>query len=320
MNGSRTIPAVGVGHAPFRTRRLAHEDLVWAPGHFLTIAIAVGATCIPIVLHLTGQAMGIAACAGIAVSARPVRRSGAADLPDLRLSVAELRRRPGLAGDRQYRAIQRDPRLQFRVHRRRLGRRDGTVLARPARAMIVGFARIIDLTTAGWSWWGHISSSDWRQTRPGRSSTAQHRHADPVVPGLRLRRVSPPAVDDDPAPRCSPCSRSAMATSSCSHTMRCSAPINGDVYLNWRIKQDYEAGVWVKELHETGRVMRSYLDTLLVDFLNTPLLQHLELRFYRTARAQLPFHQLRLRVGRFLRDPVRDRALVVRSCLRCRCC
>jgi hypothetical protein len=57
--------------------------------------------------------------------------------------------------------------------------------------------------------------------------------------------------------------------------------INADVYMRWRIKQDFDAGAWVKELHETGRVIRSYLDTLLVDFLNTPLLRHLDLQFYR---------------------------------------
>lgn len=57
--------------------------------------------------------------------------------------------------------------------------------------------------------------------------------------------------------------------------------VNGDIYLDWRIRQDYEAGVWLRELQQTGRVMRSYLDTLAIDFLNTPLLLDLGLRFYR---------------------------------------
>jgi hypothetical protein len=57
--------------------------------------------------------------------------------------------------------------------------------------------------------------------------------------------------------------------------------VNGDVYVNWRIKQSYDGGAWLKELHQTGRVMRSYLDTLVVDFLNTPLLADLGLRFVR---------------------------------------
>jgi hypothetical protein len=57
--------------------------------------------------------------------------------------------------------------------------------------------------------------------------------------------------------------------------------INGDVYLNWRIKQDYEAGLWLKHLQETGFVFRTYLDALAIDFLNTPFIANLSLRFYR---------------------------------------
>ena len=53
--------------------------------------------------------------------------------------------------------------------------------------------------------------------------------------------------------------------------------VNGDTYLNWKIKESYEAGVFLKELHETGRVLRSYLDTLVIDFLNTPLFRDLGL-------------------------------------------
>jgi hypothetical protein len=57
--------------------------------------------------------------------------------------------------------------------------------------------------------------------------------------------------------------------------------VNGDTYIAWRIRQDYEAGVWLRELQETGRVMRGYLDTLVIDFLNTPLLLDLGLKLYR---------------------------------------
>ena len=57
--------------------------------------------------------------------------------------------------------------------------------------------------------------------------------------------------------------------------------VNGDVYINWRIRQEYEAGVWLRELQQTGRVMRSYLDTLSIDFLNTPLLPETGLKLYR---------------------------------------
>jgi hypothetical protein len=57
--------------------------------------------------------------------------------------------------------------------------------------------------------------------------------------------------------------------------------VNGDSYLEWRMYQDHEPTTWMKELQETGRVIRSHFDTLLVDFLNTPLLAGLGLRFYR---------------------------------------
>jgi hypothetical protein len=57
--------------------------------------------------------------------------------------------------------------------------------------------------------------------------------------------------------------------------------INGDTYLEWRMHQDHEPNAWMKELQETGRVIRSHFDTLLIDFLNTPLLAGLGLRFYR---------------------------------------
>jgi hypothetical protein len=57
--------------------------------------------------------------------------------------------------------------------------------------------------------------------------------------------------------------------------------INGDTYLRWRTQQDYDAGAFLKELQETGRVMRSPMDALVVDFLNTPLLQGLGLQVHR---------------------------------------
>jgi hypothetical protein len=59
------------------------------------------------------------------------------------------------------------------------------------------------------------------------------------------------------------------------------AAINGDTYLHWRTRKDHEAGVYLKEMYETGRVMRSEMDALVVDFLNTPLTRDLGLQFYR---------------------------------------
>jgi hypothetical protein len=57
--------------------------------------------------------------------------------------------------------------------------------------------------------------------------------------------------------------------------------VNGDTYLEWRTRQDHDAGIWLKELQQSGRVIRGHLDTMVVDFLNTPLLGNLGLRFYR---------------------------------------
>jgi hypothetical protein len=57
--------------------------------------------------------------------------------------------------------------------------------------------------------------------------------------------------------------------------------VNGDVYLKWRMKQEYESGAWLRQLQETGRVYRSYLDAMDIDFLNTPLLSELGPRIHR---------------------------------------
>src|SRR5262249_36115829 len=58
--------------------------------------------------------------------------------------------------------------------------------------------------------------------------------------------------------------------------------LNADTFLGWRTKQEHDSGVWVKELQETGRVIRSYIDAMEVDFLNSAMLADLGLRFYRT--------------------------------------
>jgi hypothetical protein len=48
--------------------------------------------------------------------------------------------------------------------------------------------------------------------------------------------------------------------------------VNGDMYLQLTNKEWHDAGVWVKQMHETGQVFRSDLESLEVAFLNTPLL------------------------------------------------
>jgi hypothetical protein len=57
--------------------------------------------------------------------------------------------------------------------------------------------------------------------------------------------------------------------------------VNGDVYVSLRVRQEYDSGVWLRQLQETGYVMRSYLDNLTIDFLNTPLLPEIKIKLYR---------------------------------------
>ncbi len=57
--------------------------------------------------------------------------------------------------------------------------------------------------------------------------------------------------------------------------------VNGDAYLHLSNMQMHDAGVWVKEMQETGRVFRSDLDVVTTQFLNTPLLGDLGIRIPR---------------------------------------
>lgn len=57
--------------------------------------------------------------------------------------------------------------------------------------------------------------------------------------------------------------------------------INADDYLRLRMTNEMESGIWIKEMQKSGLVIRSYLDTMTIDFLNTPLLGDPGLTFYR---------------------------------------
>jgi hypothetical protein len=76
--------------------------------------------------------------------------------------------------------------------------------------------------------------------------------------------------------------------------------INGDAYLGWRTKQEQESGAWVKQMQETGVVLRSYLDTMLVDFLNTPLFSGMGLQFYRVVGPNFHFISFAYAVAFFI--------------------
>lgn len=57
--------------------------------------------------------------------------------------------------------------------------------------------------------------------------------------------------------------------------------VNGHTYLGYTLRQQIEAGSWMRELQETGRVVRGIEDMLKVDLFNTSLLADLKIRLYR---------------------------------------
>jgi hypothetical protein len=57
--------------------------------------------------------------------------------------------------------------------------------------------------------------------------------------------------------------------------------VNGDVYLRLGFQEWHDAGVWVKQMQDTGRVARSDLDALETGFLNTPFLADLGIKLTR---------------------------------------
>lgn len=59
------------------------------------------------------------------------------------------------------------------------------------------------------------------------------------------------------------------------------ALVHGDTYLGYSMRQQIESDSWLRELRETGRVIRGIEDMLKVDLFNTPLLSDLKIRLYR---------------------------------------
>ena len=57
--------------------------------------------------------------------------------------------------------------------------------------------------------------------------------------------------------------------------------VHGDAYLRLSYQQWHDSGVWVKQMQDTGRVFRSELDALEIEFLNTPFLADLGIQFTR---------------------------------------
>jgi len=57
--------------------------------------------------------------------------------------------------------------------------------------------------------------------------------------------------------------------------------INGDTYLNIRLREAFDTGTWVNEMRQSGFVLRSYLDMLRIEFLNSPIFADLGLHALR---------------------------------------
>jgi len=57
--------------------------------------------------------------------------------------------------------------------------------------------------------------------------------------------------------------------------------INGDTYLGYTMRQQIESGIFLRELKETGRVVRGIEDMMKIDLFNTPLLSDLRIRIDR---------------------------------------
>ena len=265
---------------PLRAPATPSEPFVWMPGAIGTLAIATSITFVPVALHLVGQWLGVAACV---VLAGLVGAFAAPALP-IALIFSYLFQNffvalisPGIDSLEQFNAI----------------RAYNFVFTVAAWATLAGqywltratydrqFRFLIDVTTVGLVAIGAYFVVGLA-ANPAGAIVYTRNIATPVL----LFQTFAFVANRYRLSMTAPLLALAMVALAYGYLELLAhdalfRAINGDVYLNWRIKQDYEAGVWVKDLHETGRVMRSYLDTLLVDFLNTPLLQHLELRFYR---------------------------------------
>jgi hypothetical protein len=279
MGGPRTIAKTGVAQPPFGTFSPA-ADAAWVSGAPATLALALVVTATPVVLHLSGQFVGIAACtvlavlvAGFAAPALPVVLVFSCLFQNLFVSLVS----PAITSADQLNAI--------RAYNFILTVVAWAVVVAPYWLARGSFDRslrlLIDVTTGLLILVGAYFVIGLA--------------ANPSGAIAYLRNIATPILLFQ-----------VFALVAYRHRLSLTAAlvamaifeavygylelfahealfdlVNGDVYVNWRISQSYEAGVWLKELNATGRVMRSYLDTLVVDFLNTPLLANLELQFVR---------------------------------------
>jgi hypothetical protein len=262
------------------TTPLLADNAGWAPGPIATIALAAAITGVPVVLHLAGAAVGIAVCVMLALL---VANFAAPTVPIVlifsylfqNLFVALVS--PAITDMDQFNAI---------------------------RAYNFILTAVIWIVVA-WTFWTARASFDRRFRALMDVTTVAlvsigiyfvvGLTANPSGAIIYLRNIVAPflllqifAVFAYRHRISMSCALVAIASLTLlygylelfahDNFLRL---VNGDTYINWRVKESYEAGVQLKELQETGRVMRSYLDALEIDFLNTPLFRDLGLSVYR---------------------------------------
>jgi hypothetical protein len=266
--------------APAADARLGVPAPEWTPGPAASLVLAAAVTGLPVVAHLAGQPLGLATCAVLALM---VAVFAAPALPAAlifsylfqNLVVALIS--PQIVNLDQFNAI--------RAYNFVLTAVAWTTVVAPywsARASFAPPLRLLmDVTTAALVLIGLYFVLGFK--------------ANPGAAAVYLRNIATPFLLFQIFLLVAYRHRVALTTSFIVIAVVCLVygyleildhdhlfrVINGDTYLHWRTRQDYDAGVYLKEMYETGRVMRSHMDALLVDFLNTPLLRDFGWQLYR---------------------------------------
>jgi hypothetical protein len=259
-------------------RSSAHR--VWAPGTAGTLALATIVTGLPLVLHLMGPAFGIAACmllaavvVTFAVSTVPTALLFAYLFQNLFVALVSPV------------AVSADQLNVMRGYNFILTVATWIMLATPFWVARAGFdrdfRRLIDVTTAMLVVVG-LYFVLGLAANPGGAIV----YLRNLVAPLLLFQVFALVAYDHKLSLTGPFT--AMASIALTYGYleffahdQLHALVNGDFYLALRAEQENQSAVWLKELHENGWVIRSYRDMLMIDFLNTPFLADLGLRFYR---------------------------------------
>ena len=255
---------------------LAASPGAFAPGTFATLALAVLVTATPVVLHLADQAVGIAACvllaalvAAFAAPAVPIVLLFSYLFQNLCIALVS----PAITNVDQLNAM--------RGYNFILTAAMWLALAASYWAARASFDRnfrsLIDVTTAALVVIG-IYFILGLASNPGGAIVYLRNIVTPVLLFQAFALVAYRHRVSVTAPLI------VMAVAALAYGYveffahdELLRLVNGDTYLTWRT----EPNGWLKEMQETGRVIRSFLDTMVVDFLNTAAFADLGLRFYR---------------------------------------